>query len=139
MSNVFEYQPKPIPVRPRKSVRPHILLSGRNLSHTPVARGRGQHSRPPGSGGARERAALAAAWINGELTLIKPTVTLAAKVFGVSQVTIDAARKVMPKGTAAPMVGAIWDSMFGIDRDQFIAERADEIMASLDRLTTKTA
>lgn len=125
MSNVFEYQPKPIPVRPRKSVRPHILLSGRNLSHTPR--------------GARERAALAAAWINGELTLIKPTVTLAAKVFGVSQVTIDAARKVMPKGTAAPMVGAIWDSMFEIDRDQFIAERADEIMASLDRLTTKTA
>lgn len=125
MSNVYKISPKPAPLRPRKQARPHLVITGRNLAHTPR--------------GARERAMLAAAWINGELTLIKPTTTLAVKVFGVSQVTIDAALKARPRGTAAPAVGAIWETMFGADRDRFIGEHADEILASLDRITTKTA
>jgi hypothetical protein len=124
MSNVYNIQPKPTPVRPRKAAQQHFVITGRNLAHT--------------SRGARERAMLAAAWVRGRLTLVQPTVTQATKMFGVSQVTINAAVKMMPKGSTSA-ANAVWGGMFGTDRDQFIHEHADEILASLDRLTTKTA
>jgi hypothetical protein len=124
MNVVKIVRPKSAPVHPRKPVRPHITISGRSLAHA--------------TRGASERARLAAAWVNGDLDIVRPTIRLAAAVFNVSVPTINAVLETIPK-SSPESVDIAWNGLYGLDRDQFVRAHADEILLILDRITSKAA
>jgi hypothetical protein len=75
MLNVLRNPSPPVnPLHPRKVRHEPISITAQKLAK--------------GKFGPRLRAQLAAAWINGDLTITDPTVALAARMFDVSAPTI---------------------------------------------------
>jgi hypothetical protein len=56
----------------------------------------------------RERARLAAQWVANQLTIVDPTVTLAVKVFGVSQPLVN---QELAKLSSKTALEGVWDAL----------------------------
>lgn len=110
-------------VRP-KNPRVHILLTAENVAKA--------------TRGARERAYLAASWVLGSLTIIDPTVRLAARTFGVSVPTVRTAiadLKATTSNSEPTRIDQIWSSMSPIERSGFARRHLDELWAIFDHAT----
>jgi hypothetical protein len=82
-----------------------------------------------------ERAELAACWVLGSLTVV-PTVTLAARVFGVSQPLVhEEVRYLKATTVAAPPLDHVWALMTEAERDAFVGAHITDIWTRIDRLT----
>ena len=82
-----------------------------------------------------ERADLAARWVLKSLTVV-PTVTLAARVFGVSQPLINQQLRYLKANTVAvPEIDRVWAVMTAAERDAFVGAHITDIWTRIDRLT----
>jgi hypothetical protein len=82
-----------------------------------------------------ERAELAARWVLGSLTVV-PTVTLAARVFGVSPPLVhEEVRYLKATTVAAPPIDHVWAVMTEAERDEFVGAHITDIWTRIDRLT----
>jgi hypothetical protein len=97
--------------------RPHITLSGRNLAHA--------------SRGCAERAYLAAAWIRGGLTISRPTVALAARVFHANGGAINDALDAFAGTETTSAFGNIWVAMTPNERADFFRGHLTEVWTAL--------
>jgi hypothetical protein len=108
--------------------------------------------------GPRKRARLAAQWRDGTLT-VKPTVKLAAEVFGVSEQLVRQAtdelsysawleredaqvlatpdpQNGIPATPPNPIESAWWTGLSEPERDDFVRAHFDSVWASVERLTS---
>jgi len=94
--------------------------------------------------GPRKRAYLAAQWKAGTLN-VKPTVKLAAQVFGVCealvrQATVEVQRKAealngVPVMPPNPIESLWWTELSQAEQDDFVRTHFDSVWASVERLT----
>jgi hypothetical protein len=82
-----------------------------------------------------ERAELAARWLLKSLT-VEPTVTLAARVFGVSLPLVRQEVRYLEANTVkAPPIEHVWAVMTEAERDSFVGVNITDIWTRIDRLT----
>lgn len=113
--------PKTPAVLPRRTPRHVVTITAQAIA-------KGKHPK-------QELAELAALWCLGAL-VIKPTVTLAARVLNVSQPLITNAIRELERTTQAmPAIDAIWGEMGWAERDAFIARHPNTIWNCFDRVT----
>jgi hypothetical protein len=116
-------------ITPASSVRPpqrppHSFISAQSIAKASRSKS--------------ERAFLAARWIAGSLSIQKPTAILAGLVFGVSPTATKSALKIFNFKTASA-IEAAWGETLYLEREAFIRDHANEILALLDRIITPTA
>jgi hypothetical protein len=106
---------------PQKWRRLHMTVTGRSIAKA---------GRTP-----RDRAELAARWVLGSVT-VGPTVTLAARVFGVSLPLVSQKVRFLKANTvAAPPIEHVWAAMTEAERDAFVGINITDIWTRMDRLT----
>jgi hypothetical protein len=111
-----------IMAKPHKPARPHITISAQNVAKA--------------TRGARERGYLSAGWVRGEVSLIEPTIALAARVFGVSIPTVrDALDELKDVPIAVPSFDDVWLAKTSTERDAFVRKHAEELWMRFDRVT----
>ena len=111
----------PTAAPPPRKRRPHLILTARNIAHA--------------SRGTRERAYLAATWIRGGLTIIKPTVALAARVFNANGGAICDALDELAGTETTSALGNIWAVMTPIERADFFRGHLTEVWTALEMVT----
>jgi hypothetical protein len=121
------------------------------LQITPTPLVRPQQRRPGSSITARslslvtskqERAVLGARYVVGLLNILKPTNTFASKIFEVSPSAIRGAIKALDVPDhfeAASPLDLAWECTSHQDRQEFIRDHADEILATIDDITAPAA
>src|SRR6266540_676213 len=97
-----------------KVPRGHIRLTGQTLAKKPDIN-------------PRQRARWAARWILGDLTL-KPTLAMAARVFGVSvPLVIEERDRLLATTVPEPVLNRVWSEASTSEREKFIANHIDEL------------
>ena len=121
---MLQLTPTPTTATARLKVpRPHMTIGGQSLAKTP-------------NRGPRARAYQAARWVVGSLTIAKPTVALAALVFGVCEALVrEEIRELEATTYAPPPIDSVWANMSAAERDAFVDARLNDLWVRFDRIT----
>jgi hypothetical protein len=116
-------------VQPSGQHQPRRYLS--TISGQSIAK---NHARHP-----RERAKLAAQWVEGLLVIKRPTVRQAANLFGAGEVSIRRETR-QTTGTTArrrtpPLIDSAWAAAAPGDRERFARAHLADLWSLIDRLT----
>jgi hypothetical protein len=123
--NVKRIQLVPGPVEPapvQKLPRRAVTITGQSLAKKPRSK--------------QALAELAAGWFIGTVK-IKPSLENCARVFPVCRQMIRREiRKLQTETYAVPAIEAAWDSADWVARDAFTKSRGNQILRSMDRITS---